>query len=202
MSALTARALMNPKPALADVQVFAVRALTQADIVAHTDLEGQVDMPQAEPLQRLKARHHALARLIAAGKTPQEACIITGHAVQTYYQIMHKDQSFRELVAFYSDELNHEYLGFHAQLAGVGEAAIDELRTRIEEDPERIATPVLLDIVTKMADRTGHGPSSSTKTEVNVTVGLADKMRAARERARAASIEATARDVTPRDAAE
>ena len=45
--------------------------------------------------------------------------------------------------------------------------------------------------MTLSADRTGFGPSQ--KTEVNVKVGLADRLAQARERI------LLARDVTPRD---
>src|SRR5690606_37701461 len=111
------------------------------------------------------------------------------------------DPTFMELVDFYSREVEAEYRGMHSQMAGLGIDAIDELRRRVEEEPEKIGFSSLLDVVTKIADRTGHGPSSTTKQEVNVTIGLAEKMKAARAAARAASqIDAVARDITPEPA--
>lgn len=167
-----------------------------AEVPKGTSVDGAI-----EPLKRLRERHHALARLLATGAcSMSEAAIITGYGVTTI-SILKNDPSFKELVLFYQNEVNAEYKTMQAQLAGLGSDALDELRRRVEEAPEEIGFNTLLDVVVKIADRTGNGPSSSSKTEVNVTIDLASKMKAARARARDA-IEANARDITPKAAAE
>lgn len=170
-------------------------ALTLADL-ERLRAEG----PQKEtqtPLKRLSERHHALARLLASGTRPGAASIITG-INNAYISILQNDPSFKELIEFYRNEVNDEYRGMHAQLAGLGEDALEELRRRVEEEPDKIPFKTLLEVVTNVADRTGHGPSSSSKQEVNVTIGLADRLAAARKAANVA-IEAQARDVTPKE---
>lgn len=147
------------------------------------------------PRKRLTERHHASARLLAAGTTPGRVAIITGLTRQSI-TLLQNDPSFKELVAYYRDQVEDEYRGMHAQLAGLGVDALEEIRNRLEEEPEKIGFNSLMEIVKITADRTGHGPSSSTKAEVNVTVGLADRLAEARKRANAA-IEGRARDITP-----
>ncbi len=57
------------------------------------------------------------------------------------------------------------------------------LAERLEDTPEAIAIDALLDITKLGADRTGFGPASRT-TNVHVHVGLADRLKTARERAK------------------
>ena len=103
------------------------------------------------------------------------------------------------ILAFYREDAADEYQAMHAQLAGLGLDAVEEVRRRIEEEGDKVSLSSLLDIIKTTADRTGNGPSSSVRKEVNIHVGLADRMAEARKRAK---IEATARDITPREAAE
>lgn len=181
--------------------------LTQADIVLLQETpKGTSDGGAVTPLTRIRERHHALARLLATGGCSMaEASILTGYDISRI-SILKNDPSFKELVLFYQNEVNAEYKTMQAQLAGLGSDALDELRRRVEEEPDKIGFNTLLDTVVKIADRTGNGPSSTTKSEVTVTIDLASKMKAARERARLASIpaevEGTAIDITPKAAAE
>lgn len=193
MAALTIAALMKPgAPSKEEpLAVFGATELTMADLRLFADAPPPAH--EIPPLKRLRERHHALARLSATGGlTDGQICAIVGFD-QSRFSILKNDPSFAELIEFYRDEVRAEYKNLHSQLAGVAGEAAEELQRRLEEEPEKISTSTLLDVVVKMADRTGHGPTSSTKAEVNINIGLADRMRAAREQARAASLI----DVTP-----
>jgi len=174
-------------------------ALTSADLALLSEVgKGRSVDGAVKPLTKIRERHHALAKLLASGGISQnEASIITGYDISTI-SILKNDPAFKELILFYQNEVNAEYRTMHSQLAGLGEDAVAELRRRVEEDPEQIGFTSLLDLVTKIADRTGHGPASaaSSRVEVNVTVDLASRMKAARAQA-ARAIEGVARDVTP-----
>lgn len=181
------------------------RALTQTDLAElMSQPKGTSEAGAVTPLKRLRERHHALARLLASGGcSMQDAAIITGYEAATI-STLKQDPLFQDLVLFYQNEVNAEYRTMQAQLAGLGEDAVAELRKRVEDDPAALGATFLLDLVVKIADRTGNGPTSTTKTEVSVTVDLASKMKAARIRAREASaqIDVEARDITPMRAAE
>lgn len=176
-------------------------ALTRADIaiLRETD-KGFVGKPMTA-LKRLTERHHALARLLATGTPPGQAAVITGYD-SSRISILQTDPSFKELIEFYSLEVNAEYRTMQAQMAGLGEDAVAELRRRLEDDElvKEMGAGFLLDIVTKIADRTGNGPTSTTKSEVNVTIDLATRMKQARERAQQAIEGVSVRDITPQAA--
>ena len=203
MDLRTVRADWDAEPLVWEAPV----PLTQVELTLLAEVpKGTSEAGASTPLVRIRERHHALARLLATGGCSMaEASIITGYDVSRI-SILKQDPTFKELVLFYQNEVNAEYKTMQAQLAGLGSDALDELRKRVEEDPDKIAFTTLLDVVVKIADRTGNGPSSTTKSEVNVTIDLASRMKAARERARLASqpqeIAGVALDITPKAAAE
>ncbi len=153
-----------------------MRPLTEADIERITDEERATKAPC---LKKLRQRHHALARALASGMPQGEAAISCGYT-QSYVSIIESSPAFAELVRFYEGEVKKEYLGTHEAMAGLSRDTIDILTERVEDDPDKLSVGQLIEISKLGLDRTGHGPSTSST--VNVKVGLADKLAAARER--------------------
>ena len=152
---------------------------------AEVDREiGELDgLPAAEtrtPLKRLRDRHHALARALASGMPHGEAALTVGLTPGTVSALL-ADPSFKELLTFYRADTARVYRNMHEGLAGVARDAVEIIAERLEEAPEKLTVSQLLEIAKMGADRTGHGPKSSQ--DVNVTIGLADRMAAARDRA-------------------
>lgn len=171
-----------------EITIEETRPLRRDDLVLLQEEKGS----KTTPLKRLSERHHSLAKAIASGMKPGEAGIVFGYSASRV-SILQADPSFKELVKFYSEQKDAQYVEMHERLAGLSVDALEELRQRLEDDPEQFSNGLLLDLVTKLADRTGHGPSSSS-TQVNVNVNLAGRLQAARERvAKAREINGTAR---------
>lgn len=158
------------------VEAEVVRELRPEDLVL-LDVEKGSETPA---LKRLTQRHHALARLIASGLKPGEAAMCVDYS-PSRVSILQNDPSFKELVQFYKEAADERYVEMHEKLSGLSQDALLELQQRIEDEPESFSNGMLLEIVTKLADRTGHGPSA-TQTNVNVSVNLAERLQAARER--------------------
>lgn len=164
-------------------------AISDADVASLQEERG-VTAPQ---IVKLRERHHALARLIAEGKKPGEAALIARYS-QSRVSILMNDPAFLELITHYKEEVNREFVDFQRKLAELGVDAATVLQERLEDAPDDMSDALLLRLVEVSADRTGHGPSS--KTEVNVRVGLAERLQQARVRS-----EAAMRDITPPTAA-
>lgn len=161
-----------------------VRDLTQADL-AMLETERGV---QPRELTRLRERHHALARALASGLSEGEAAAVTGYDLSRI-SVLKGDPAFKELLAFYRENVNASYAEMHELLAGMSKDAALILRERLEDEPEDFGHGQLLEIAKMGADRTGHGPSS-TSTQVNVHVDMAERLERARERvAKAKTIE-------------
>lgn len=176
-----ARAGRRPQAVSAEL----VREITEAD-VALLAVAGETKAP---PLKRLRDRHHALARMLASGLPEGEAAIVCGYD-PSRVSVLKADPTFQALLKFYRDAVEPHYADLHERLSGLSIDAVEELRGRLEDEPESVSTALLLDIATKGADRTGFGPTS---TQVSLTANLGDKLKLARERVR----ERRLKDITP-----
>lgn len=148
---------------------------------------GMVDIEQLQrekgskpqPIKQLRQRHHALAKLLATGVPEGEAALTVGY-VGSHVSILKADPSFQELLKFYSEKADAEFIDVTAKIAALGEDVVDELSGRLEEDPDGFTIGQLLEVSKMALDRSGHGPQ--TNTTVNVNVGLADKLAKGRQR--------------------
>ena len=152
-----------------------VRELNVADVALLQSERGI----KPQPLARLRERHHALARNLASGMAPGVAAAICGYELSRV-SILQGDPTFRELVEFYREDVNRTYAQVHETLSGLAVDAAIIIRERMEDEPEKIPTSMLAELVKMGADRTGNGPSS--KQEVNVNFNLANRLEEARKR--------------------
>lgn len=159
-------------PLLANV----VGELTKEDLEA-LQTEGATKAPG---IKKLRERHHALAKALVDGIPDGEAGIICGYT-PSRVSILKADPTFQELLKFYEVSKHDRYLELHDKIANLGEDVVDEITERLEEAPEEISIGQLIEISKMALDRSGHGPS--TTSNVNVKVGLAEKLATARSRA-------------------
>lgn len=133
---------------------------------------------KAPDIKKLRSGHHALARALASGMKPGEAGLLTGYS-PSRVSILQADPSFKELLVLYRSNTQERYYEMHDRLAQLGKDSADEIIQRLEDTPEDFSITQLTDIMTKTADRSGNGPTSTT---VDVRIGLADKLNAAQAR--------------------
>lgn len=153
------------------------RELEAADLVL---LEGEKGS-KPPPLKRIRDSHHAVARLLANGSKPAEVSAITGYSLSRV-SILQADPAFKELVEFYRTVGPQQaFADLRERMVTLSLDAVEELRDRLEQDPDSISSSLLLDIAKVFADRTGHAPAKSTNITVNFD--LARRLNAARERA-------------------
>ena len=171
-----------------EVEASRVREITQEDMEALATLPRGVKAPERK---RITERHHALARLLAGGMDEGVAATVLGYEPSTV-SIIKASPAFQELMVIYTNARDVEFADTMAQMAGLTKDVLLEIRKRVEEEPEKIGMGMLTELLTKLTDRTGFGPT--TKQEVNVNVGLGERLKLARERARSAMI-----DVTPEE---
>lgn len=144
-------------------------------------------------VKKLRERHHALARYLAEGKSESEAAILCRYDISRV-SILKGDPAFLDLIEHYRGIVNEQFVDFQVKLKELAIDAALALQERLEENPDDIADGMLLRIVEVGADRTGHGPSQ--KSELNVKIGLADRISGARERQLAMRV---LKDVTPQE---
>lgn len=134
----------------APLEVFVLRELDEEDLPAI--LAPKPHGATTPALQDLREHHHLLARLLAEGKTQADAAAIMGYS-QSRVSILLDDPTFAELLAYYKQQVHENYLGVHERLGLVTGLAVDELRTRLEENPSGFSRKELLDVIETAGDR-------------------------------------------------
>ena len=110
-------------------------------------------------VKRLRTQHHHLARLMSQGIHDNEVARITGYSISRV-SILKQDPAFTELVTYYKSQADAQFVDVHHKLAGLGEAAVEELQERLEEDPTQFKTGDLLKIGEFALDRSTGPPKS------------------------------------------
>ena len=181
-----------------------LRTTGRASKAFSAEFERELGLDDVESLQsergvappqiiHIRERHHALARHIAEGKKPGEAAVLCRYS-QSRMSILLADPAFTELVSHYRGIVNDQFVDFQTKLAELALDAALILQSRMEDTPDDLSDALILQVIQVGADRTGHGPTQ--KTELNIKVGLADRLTAAQDRI------AKARNITPAEEAE
>lgn len=145
------------------------RPLTPDDFAVLANSSGYTD--GAPEIKRLRATHHRLAQLLAAGNDYQTCSLLTGYDPGRI-SVLSSDPTFSDLVAFYQAESRQQNLDVVSVLLDTAVDALSEFRERLHETPEAIAPKDLLSAAKLGLDRSGFGPSS---TSLNVTATLSDE---------------------------
>lgn len=159
-----------------ELQLEYLRDLTAEDIRMTNEC------PAAEaynPLQSLRATHHALARAVAQGLNDAECSALTGHTPATVYRLRTLDPAFRDLVSHYTDKVNEQFIDVQARLALLGIATVEELTERLEVEPGKFSNNELFRMAEMALDRSvapskgqgpGRGGAGAPASGVNINV--------------------------------
>lgn len=155
------------------------------DVIGDVEMEDLqvLDLPResvAPTLKRLSDRHHALARALASGLSERDAAITCGYS-SSAVSILKTDPAFKELLEFYRDRAGEAFETTSAKLAALTNEALSLLIEKMENDPESLTVSQLHDLAKLGADRSGYGPQSS-QTNLNLNVGVAERLNEARKR--------------------
>ena len=122
-------------------------------------------------LKRLRDSHHALARVLAAGLSNVDASRITGFE-STFISSLKADPTFQELLAFYAEHNEVEQANLRDRMTLIALDVSAEIRERLHSDPDSFSHSEMRQLLTNLADRVGHGPSSTVHQTVDVTENL------------------------------
>lgn len=130
-----------------------IRDLTAEDIQSLATRAAYGSQP-GTLIQKLRAPHHTLARLVAEGKSHPECSVITGYTVE-YVVMLERDPAFRELVAYYKEQVSAAYINVHERLAVLGATAMEILQERLTDDAQvaKLSVGALREIMNDALDR-------------------------------------------------
>src|SRR5882762_7972928 len=116
----------------APLSIEVIRELTPED------LKDLLNAPRTDVpvLQKLTARHHRQAALLAEGKSNNEVAAICGTTAQRVVQLK-QDPAFKNLMSYYEDQIITLQLEDSARLRDklidMSEMAVDEIVERLED---------------------------------------------------------------------
>jgi hypothetical protein len=158
-----------------------IRALTPRDLAA------PVVQPTPAPISTIKsirATHHRLAQLLAAGANEVMAGRLCGFSVEKVRAYRDNDPAFQELLLYYARNEEEVWTDFHRLADDLNMDMLSRLRELLDEQPDRFSPSVLLEAIKTLSDRTGRAPVNRN-LNVNASVDMGDRMEAARARKRA-----------------
>lgn len=110
--------------------------LTADDLLSHVT-EGPERSGVTE-LKHVRARHHAIARLLAIGTQPVAVAAIVGCTPQAI-TTMQKSAAFQELLEYYMTDTANTQLALHDKIHHTAELFLDSLQRDIAEKEEEIS---------------------------------------------------------------
>lgn len=158
------------------VTATVVRTLEPSDLLKLNEEKGST----AKPLERISDRHHSLARALASGMSESEASFAVGISLSRV-SILKQSPAFAELLEFYRKDVQALYMDMHDRLKTIAMDSAQILMDRLEDEPDKISTGQLMELVKMGADRTGFGPSQQALPDDNAA-GAAARLDAARRR--------------------
>lgn len=112
----------------------------------------------APQIKSIRQTHRRLAQLLAMGTTDAVAASLVGlHPSRV--SILKSDPAFSALMQTFQQHKDNQVVDLLEKLSEVSMNALDELRDRLLEEPEKISNGQLMEIITNGLDRLGHSPT-------------------------------------------
>lgn len=163
---------LPPAPAPAAVEILEIIVLTSLEVLPFIAEEKPFQAP-FDAADRIRARHHAIARLLAAGNTPAQIAELLNCSAQTVRNL-ERSPAFAALLAEYMGMMDAAAVDQKMRLVALSGVATDALTDRIINSPGDFKPQELVEVAKMGLDRTGFGPSSTSKVTLNGALSAAD----------------------------
>jgi hypothetical protein len=165
-----------------------LRPIGESDLALLDAPRGSV----APVVLKLRDRHHALARILAQGKSEAEAGAITGYC-PSRISILKASPAFRDLIEHYRSINDSAMADFVERSTLAALTAVSNLQDMLEDEENPLPPSMQLEIAKTLADRAGHSPVTKVQ-QTNINVDLGGRLAAARSRVEQARIVASLPD--------
>lgn len=171
---LVAEVMTRPPPPRGkrpkNISATVTRLLQESDLHALASLQEGSLGAESRPLMKIRHSHHTLARLLADGMPAVQASAITGYS-QSYISIIQADPAFKATIDYYREQKSEIYFDLHERLKALGIDAVEEIQSRLAENPDNLTTRELKELAEMVLDRTGFGPTTKIQSTVAMLTG-------------------------------
>lgn len=170
------------------VEIVSIRELTAEEVAALPDKRHGESNTAFKAVERLKPRHHEIARLIASGMKET----VIAEMLQVSLGHLHRlkrSPAFQHLLAYYMAARDTETLTMRDRLEHAASLGLDKIQERMEDEENPLPINQLKDIAFGLLDRAGFNPTTKIAA-INATVSPADmaQLKEIRNAARRAAI--------------
>lgn len=161
----------RPLGAFAPLEITIVRELTDEDIL---DALAGVELLPAPTIRAIRHSHHRIAMLLCEGKSPAAVSLVTGYSPGYVSRLQH-DPMFRELLDYYSVQVESTHVDTLERMKVLNLTAMDELQQRLEADPEAWTKKDLMDLAkltTPLGANVGQASAAGTPAPSGVALTI------------------------------
>lgn len=154
-----------------EVSVLGVRELTPEEVstlpppghnARQAELAAQRGQAPARSVERLKTRHHEIARLMAAGLTDTEVAE-TMAVSMPHLNLLKRSPAFQQLLFTYMSIRDQSAIDMGVRIKQAASLSLEKLTEKLAEtDSTELPLDVLRRTTTDLLDRAGHSPVSKT----------------------------------------
>lgn len=156
-----------------EVVIESVRELSEEEVAVLPSL-GAPRGGAVVSVQKLRARHHEIARLMASGLRDKEIMETLGGSLMNL-TLLRRNPAFQNLLLFYMAERDAQAMDLAGQIRQTAAMSLDLVQQKLEEaieDPgkrDALGNKFLLEATTTLLDRAGFNP---TQKHVVANVGV------------------------------
>ena len=170
-----------------EVEIVSIRELTSEEIAALPDKRNGESNTAFKAVERLKPRHHEIARLMASGQKEVEIAALMTVSLPHLHRLK-RSPAFQHLLAYYMAERDGTTLTMRDRLEHAASLGLDRIQERLEDEENPIPVNQLKDIAFGLLDRAGFNPTTKIAA-VSATISPAEmeKLKEVRDAAQRAA---------------
>ena len=171
-----------------EVEILSVREVALEEIAALPARSSGASNTAFKAVERLKPRHHEIARALASGLKETELCEMLSMSLSHLHRLK-RSPAFQHLLAYYMAARDVEAMTMRDRLEHASSLALDRVQERLEDEDNPLPLGQLKEITFGLLDRAGYNPTTKILS-ANAQLSQADlqKLKEIRDAARSAAL--------------
>ena len=123
-------------------------------------------------IERMRASHHAVARLVAQNLPDAEIALLTGYSTQRVATLK-LSPGFQELTTYFTANKSDQDIELVDRMKALGLDVLEVIHEKVLTEPEKARLDDLTKLATGLLDRLGHGPTARVESvNLNAQVSI------------------------------
>lgn len=142
-----------------EVEIVSIRELTVEELAALQPKRLGESNTALRAVERLRPRHHEIARLMASGLKDTEIAGVLDVSLPHLHRLR-RSPAFQHLLAYYMAQRDREALTIRDRIEQASSLALERVQERLEDEDNPVPLNHLKDITFGLLDRAGFNPTN------------------------------------------